>query len=97
MYVSGNFLTWSDKFRILTNMGTDLNDNIGNLLTLMSPRTSFIGQEISAVIWQKGFNDIFENFDIFAGKLLLWLELTLYEVVWPYHVSKPLFEHPLLS
>ena len=52
---------------------------------------------ISAVIWQKGFNDIFEDFDIFAGKLLLWLELTLYEVVWPYHVSKPLFEHPLLS
>ena len=51
----------------------------------------------SAVIWQKGFNDIFEDFDIFAGKLLLWLELTLYEVVWPYHVSKPLFEHPLLS
>ena len=27
-------------------MGTDLNDNIGNLLTLMSPRTTFIGQEI---------------------------------------------------
>ena len=52
---------------------------------------------MSAVIWQKGFNDIFEDFDIFAGKLLLWLELTLYEVVWPYHVSKPLFEHPLLS
>ena len=38
-------------------------------------------KDSSAVIWQKGFNEIFDDFDIFAGKLLLWLELTLYEVV----------------
>ena len=71
--------------------------NFRKLKSFHVSRLSIAKRTKFAVIWQKGFNDIYEDFDIFVGKLLLWLEQTLYQVVWQYHVSNPLFQHPLLS
>ena len=55
-----------------------------------------LAPQLPAVIWQKGFNDPFLKISIFLLEscYYIWLELTLCEVVWPYHDPKPLFEHP---